>query len=66
MLQLINVCFTDILKYSLKSQKPPSFRWEKIRLPAQVLITNNSGDTPEFANALESIPAVAVAATVAE
>src|SRR5699024_686884 len=38
-----NVSLTLTLKYSLKSQNPPSFIWEKKMLPAPVAKTNNSG-----------------------
>jgi len=33
----------EILKYSLNNQNPPSFTWEKMRLPDPVAKTRNIG-----------------------
>ena len=54
------------LKYSLKSQKPPSLICEKVMLPAPVASTSNSGDTPEEATEGIMILAAVSPATVAD
>src|SRR5450830_124812 len=44
--QVLKVCGTVILKYSLTSQKPPSLTCENTSEPAPVASTINSGRTP--------------------
>ncbi|SAI17620.1 Uncharacterised protein [Enterobacter hormaechei] len=54
------------LKYSLNSQKPGSFTWEKITLPEPTAITISSGLTPVVAISGATMPPAVIAATVAE
>ncbi len=54
------------LKYSLKSQKPPSFTCENIKLPAPILNTIKLGSTPPPATKGYIIPAAVNPAIVAE
>ena len=54
------------LKYSLKSQNPPSFTCPNIRLPAPIANTINSGLTDPPVTNGRTMPAVVIPATVAE
>ncbi len=54
------------LKYSLNSQKPGSFTWEKMTEPEPTAITISSGLTPVVAISGATIPPAVIAATVAE
>ena len=56
----------DRLKYSLKSQKPESFTWEKKRLPAPTDNTIKFGSVPVAKTNGAIIPAEVNPATVAE
>ena len=60
------VCRMERLKYSLKSQNPPSLTCEKIRLPDPVASTRSTGLIEVIAYTGANIPAVVNAATVAE
>ena len=64
----MKVCPTVIPKYSLISQKPPSFTCEKISEPEPVASTSNSGltCTPLAAAIGATMPHAVVIATVAE
>lgn len=64
--QVDRVSLTDKLKYSLKSQKPPSFTWESIKLPDPMAKTINSGLTPVPETRGRTIPAAVNPATVAD
>src|SRR5471032_420615 len=65
---VLNVCPTVMPKYSLTSQKPPSFTCEKISEPEPVASTSNSGSAwmPPAAAIGATIPQAVVIATVAE
>ena len=60
------VSLNERLKYSLKSQKPASFTWENMRLPAPVANTIRLGFTPVVAINGATMPAVVKPATVAD
>ena len=60
------VSFMLKLKYSLKSQNPESFTWEKNRLPAPTDSTIKLGSVPDACTNGAMIPAVVKPATVAE
>ena len=64
--QVRRVSFTDRLKYSLKSQNPPSFTCESIKLPDPMASTINSGFTAVPDTNGKTIPAAVRPATVAE
>src|SRR5471032_3264302 len=65
---VLNVCPTVMPKYSLTSQKPPSFTCEKISEPHPVASTSNSALTAPFDAAAmgATMPHAVVMATVAE
>ena len=62
----MSVSLIDKLKYSLNNQKPPSFTCEKIILPEPVAKTKRTGFMELVMNIGARIPAVVMAATVAE
>src|SRR5450830_386000 len=65
--QVLKVCGTVILKYSLTSQKPPSLTCENTSEPAPVASTINSGRTPPATRTMgATMPQAVVIATVAE
>src|SRR5471032_2988213 len=65
---VLNVCPTVMPKYSLTSQKPPSFTCEKISEPQPVASTSNSALTAPFDAAAigATMPHAVVMATVAD
>ena len=65
-LQVLIVCFTVKLKYSLNIQKAGSLTCEKKRLPAPVANTIKQGFTLLVAIIGATMPAVVRPATVAE
>ena len=64
--QVRKVSLILIPKYSLNIQKPVSFTWEHIKLPAPIESTISSGLTPELMTKGCTIPAAVKPATVAE
>src|SRR5690606_38379172 len=60
------VSFMLKLKYSFTSQKPPSLKWENIKLPAPMEITIRLGSAAPEATRGEMIPAAVRPATVAD
>ena len=60
------VSLTERLKYSLKSQNPPSFTWDSIKLPDPMARTMSSGCTLVPETRGRTMPAAVRPATVAE
>ena len=65
-LHVFNVSLILRLKYSLKSQNPPSFTCPNIRLPEPIASTISSGFTAPPVTSGRTMPAVVMPATVAE
>src|SRR3982751_1724057 len=67
MLQVANVCGTDMFRYSFTSQKPPSFTCDAMSDPAPIDTTSSSRFTCGAAAAIGTMMLAAVTtATVAE
>src|SRR5258705_10877813 len=60
------VSLMERLKYSLNIQKPASFTWENIRLPAPMARTIRLGSTPVLLITGNTMPAAVKPATVAD
>ena len=61
-----NVSFRDKPKYSLNIQKPESFTWLHIRLPAPTASTIRFGSTPVVSTSGVTMPAAVMPATAAD
>src|SRR5438067_13275031 len=61
-----NVSFSDRPKYSLNIQKPESFTWLHIRLPAPTASTIRFGSTCELSTSGVTMPAAVTPATAAD
>lgn len=66
MVQDFSVCLMLRLKYSLNSQNPLSFTWERVRLPEPTANTIKLGSVLVATTTGAMIPAVVSPATVAD